>query len=219
MVNELHLWQPNGDASAALAERQRIQQLREGSGEAFDWLVAQFAGSVYRLAYRLLNEPSDAPDTVQEVFLKLFRSIGQFQGDCSLKTWIYRITVNTASNQNRWWRRHRGLEQAIEETESENGAESNSAVSESPSPFESLLSHETKALVQTALLRVSEQHRMILVLREMEDLNYEEVAVILHLSMGTVKSRLARARQALRHELEAMMEPEPRAVPAWTPAK
>lgn len=219
LVNELHLSRPSAGSSGELAETERVQQLQAGSEEAFDWLVAQYAPLVYRLAHRLLNDPSDSSDTVQEVFLKVFRSIGHFQGDCSLKTWICHITVNTASNQNRWWRRHRGPECTLEGPEEETGRESLSAASEAPSPFESVLSQETQAIVQKALLRVSESHRLVLVLKEMEGLSYEEVAEILRLSLGTVKSRLARARQSLKRELEAMMEPAPRGVPVWNPAE
>ncbi|MBI4459689.1 MAG: sigma-70 family RNA polymerase sigma factor [Acidobacteria bacterium] len=197
----------------------RITQLQAGSEEAFDRLVAEFAPSLYRLACRLLNDPADAADVVQEVFLKVFRSIGQFQGTCSLKGWLYRITVNTVANQNRWWRRHREPERSLDASETEGGDLKDFLADENmPTPFQSLVSRETQELVQTALARLTESSRTILVLREMEGLSYEEVAEILHLSLGTVKSRLARARQSLKEELEAMLEPAPGSVPAWTPA-
>ncbi len=199
-------------------ERIRIRELQAGSPEAFDRLIAEYAPVVYRLAYRMLKDPADASDTVQEVFLKVFRSIGQFRGHCSLKAWIYRVTLTTASNQNRWWRRHRGQESPLEV--SENGFSQNwTVLDDAPNPYESLLTRETQALVWTALLRLGESSRTVLILREMEGLPYEEMAEILHVSLGTVKSRLARARQSLREELQAIMEPVPSGLPAWSPAE
>jgi RNA polymerase sigma-70 factor (ECF subfamily) len=201
-------------------ERVRIVELQAGSDGAFDWLVATYSASVYRLAYRLLNKPEDASDVVQDVFLKIFRSVDHFHGHCALKTWIYHIAVNTVWNQNRWWRRHR--EQALEELEhpnGESGADEHLLTDETASPLAHAQTSEAQAIVWKALGRLNESHRMILVLREMEDLSYDEVAEILALSTGTVKSRLARARLALKHELEALLEPAAREVPEWHLAK
>ncbi|MBI4465297.1 MAG: sigma-70 family RNA polymerase sigma factor [Acidobacteria bacterium] len=193
-----------------------IADLQSGEEEAFNRLIAQYAPSIYRVAYRLLNDPADASDTAQEVFLRVFRGIGRFQNHCSLKTWIYRITVNAVSNQNRWWHRHRAQEISLEAQD--NVWVSRHVVGKGRDPFESVLSQETQELVQKALLRLPESARTVLVLREMEGLSYEEVAAILHVSLGTVKSRLARARQALKVELEALLAPVQEPLPAWSPA-
>lgn len=208
-------------APAARGEQEvcRIQALQAGSEEAFNLLIAEYAPAVYRLAYRLLNERADASDTVQEVFLKVFRNIAGFQGHCSLKTWIYRITVNTASNQNRSWRRHREQECPLEAPESEGRQEVRACADDHPNPFESAASHETQEMVQKAMERLKEPWRMILVLREVEGLSYDEMAEILHISVGTVRSRLARARQSLKRELESVMEPAPHGLPVWSPAE
>jgi RNA polymerase sigma-70 factor (ECF subfamily) len=200
-------------------ETARLHELQAGSEEAFNWLVATFAPPVYRLSCRLLNDPADASDVVQEVFLRVFRSIGHFQGHCSLKTWIYHIAVNTVWNQNRWWHRHREQERALEVRDDDAGFEEMPVVDETQNPLASALTLESQEMVWKALLRVNETHRMILVLREMEDLSYDEVAEVLGLTAGTVKSRLARARLALKRELEAMLEPVPRTEPVWHPAK
>ena len=209
-------------SAIALSEEEeplRIAQLQAGSEEAFDRLVAEFAPPLYRLAYSLLNDPAAAADVVQEVFLKVFRSIGQFQGNCSLKGWLYRITVNTVANQNRSWRRHREPERSLDASATGGGnLKDFLADDRARNPFQSLLSRETQELVQNAMMRLAESSRTVLVLREMEGLSYEEVSEILHISLGTVKSRLARARQSLKGELETMMEPAPGGVPAWTPA-
>jgi RNA polymerase sigma-70 factor (ECF subfamily) len=136
-----------------------------------------------------------------------------------LKTWIYHIAVNTVWNQNRWWHRHREQERALEVRYDDAGFEEMRVVDEAPNPLASALTLESQEMVWKALLRLSETHRMILVLREIEDLSYDEVAEILGLTAGTVKSRLARARLALKRELEAMLEPAPRTEPVWHPAK
>ena len=216
LINELVL---SPGVSAEAQEKAQIQQLQAGSEEAFRWLVSRYAPAVYRLACRLLNNPADASDVAQEVFLKVFRGVGQFHGDSSLKTWIYHIAVNTVWNQNRWWRRHRGAECALETTDPETGMEELPVAEDGPDPLQSVLSHETQDLVQTALGRLEESHRLVLVLREIEGFSYEEIAEVLKVSAGTVKSRLARARQSLRRALETVMEPAAREVRAWRPAE
>ena len=199
-------------------EQARIRALQAGSEEAFDWLVAEYAAAVFRLSYRILNDRAEAADTVQEVFLKVFRKIAEFQGDSSLKTWIYRIALNTAANQNRWWRRHKEQVFSLDAEEEERGDSTLVVADHSRSPFELLLSRETQEMVREALARLPGCSRTVLVLREMEGLSYEEIAAILHLSLGTVKSRLARARLALRNELESM-EIAPSRMPVWNPAE
>jgi len=206
-------------SDANLEEKRRVDALQAGSEEAFDWLIAQYASPVFRLAYRILNDHADAADAVQEVFLKVFRGIGEFQGDSSLKTWIYRIAVNTASNQNRWWRRHKEQEFSLDAPQPGERDLPIAPVDHAQNPFESLLSRETQELVRSAMGRLPECFRTVLVLREMEGLSYEEMAEILHLSMGTVKSRLARARRALKAELESAVDAAPARVPVWNPAE
>ena len=202
-------------------ERSRIRELQAGSEQAFEWLIAQYGQPVFRLASRILNDHADSADVAQEVFIKVFRSIGKFQGNCSLKTWMYRITVHTAVNQNRWWRRHREREFSLDA--GRNGERELTLKYFPPasvqSPLESLLSRETQSMVWKALQRLPEASRTVLVLREMEGLAYDEVAGILHISLGTVKSRLARARQSLKLELESLMQPAPARMPVWNPAE
>jgi len=200
-------------------ERQRVRALQSGSEEAFNELIAEYTPLVYRLSYRLLRDPADAPDALQEVFLKVFRNIEQFQGECSLKTWLYRIAVNTISNQNRWWRRHRGPELPLDSEECISSEDGLLATDNRDNPFETLLCRETQEIVRRAMGRLAAPYRTVLVLKEMEGLDYEEMAAVLHLPMGTVKSRLARARRSLKQELEWMMEPALRGVPQWSPAK
>src|SRR5947207_11361540 len=91
-----------------------VAELQSGSEEAYAWLIAHYHQPVYSLVYRILNDPSDAADTTQEVFLKIFRGIKRFHGEASLKTWVYRIALHEASNQRRWWFRHKRRETSME---------------------------------------------------------------------------------------------------------
>lgn len=195
------------------AEASRVAALRSGSQADFDWLVESYSPMMYRLAARLVRTQGDAADVVQEAFLKAYRGIGQFHGECSLKTWLFRITLNTASNQNRWWRRHRGQERQMSPAE---GAEYSfpEPCSDRPSALDGMLTRETQNLVQRALARLDEAHRTVLILREMEELSYDEVGMILDLAPGTVKSRIARARAALRQEIVSIAAREGAALPA-----
>jgi RNA polymerase sigma-70 factor (ECF subfamily) len=128
-------------------------ELQAGSEEAFSLLIAQYHASVYNLVSRILNDPSDAPDITQDVFLKVFRGIRSFHGDSSLRTWIYRIALREAYNQRRWWSRHRGREVTIE-PETAAGAERNATglkdllVDQHESPFETVAHEEIRARVE-----------------------------------------------------------------------
>src|ERR1700720_2677933 len=91
-----------------------VAELKAGSEEAYDWLVTHYHQPIYSLVYRILTDPADAADTTQEVFLKVFRGMKRFNGECSLKTWLYRIAIHEASNQRRWWFRHKSKETSME---------------------------------------------------------------------------------------------------------
>ena len=199
-------------------EAVRIEALRAGSQADFDWLVERYTPMMYRLAARLVRTRGDAADVVQEAFLKAYRGIGKFQGECTLKSWLYRITLNTASNQNRWWRRHRGHEYQMEPDAASEFSFPEPSSGE-PSALDDLLTQEARSLVQRGLARLDDVHRTILILREMEELSYEEVGDILDIPPGTVKSRLARARVALRQEIVAITEREAAAMPVVDLAK
>jgi RNA polymerase sigma-70 factor (ECF subfamily) len=180
-----------------------ISELRAGSEEAFAWLIGQFHQPVYSLLARTIHDPADASDLTQEVFIKVFRGIGTFHGDSSLRTWIYRIALHEASNRRRWWGRHKGKEVAIEDEvcEHRNGAHisiGETLADQHPSPFDCAASSEVKARVETALREVPEPFRTALVLRDIEGLSYEECAEVLGTQLGTVKSRLMRGRAALK---------------------
>jgi RNA polymerase sigma-70 factor (ECF subfamily) len=174
-------------------------------------LVAQFQQPVYNLVYRILNDPADSADTTQDVFLKVFRGIKRFHGESSLKTWIYRIAVHEASNHRRWWFRHKSRETSIEAfgEPQENGASPlglrDALADPGQSPLDGAIHGELRELVEAEIRQVPEPYRTTLVLRDVEDLSYEEVAEVLQISLGTVKSRLMRGREFLRKRMEPLV--------------
>jgi RNA polymerase sigma-70 factor (ECF subfamily) len=184
-----------------------IIALSQGAEDAYEVLIQRYQQPVYSLVCRLLNDPSDAPDIVQEVFLKVFRNIGAFRGNSSLKTWIYRIAVNEAYNHRRWFCRHQRQEVALG---SEEGTPNyiGCMTDTGRSPFDQASDHETRALVEQALEKLNPKFRAAVVLRDIEDLSYEDIATVLDVSLGTVKSRIMRGREALRKILEGRLDLE-----------
>jgi RNA polymerase sigma-70 factor (ECF subfamily) len=184
-----------------------VEGLRTADESAFNTLIERFEQPVYNLICRLMDDPSEACDVVQEVFLKVFRKVGTFRGDSSLKTWIYRIAVNEARNHRRWFGRHKRQEVGLDGPEEGRGY-SDWLPDPGRSPFDVTLDHETEALLEAALASVNPTFRDALVLREIEGLSYEEIAGILSISLGTVKSRILRGRESLRKQLAGRLEPE-----------
>jgi RNA polymerase sigma-70 factor, ECF subfamily len=199
-----------GEVAGALAgpaqESAIVAELKAGSEEAYSWLIGEFHQPIYSLVYRIVSDPSDAADATQEVFLKVFRGMKHFHGGSSLKTWIYRIAVHEASNRRRWWFRHKARETSIEPTHA--GCEDHALLGlkdtladDGESPFESVFQEEVRAHVEQELRNVPEPFRTTVILRDLEEMSYEEIAEITEVSLGTVKSRLTRGREALRQRL------------------
>lgn len=183
-----------------------VDALRSGSEEAYEVLLARFQQPVYTLAMRLLEDQSEAGDVVQEVFLKVFRNIGSFRGQSTLKTWIYRITVNEAHNARRWRFRHKRREVELDPSAEENRGFEDVVADRAPSPFEAVFDLERRAMLDAALEQLNPIFRDAVVLRDIMDLSYEEIASTLNVSMGTVKSRILRGREALREKLAGRLE-------------
>jgi RNA polymerase sigma-70 factor (ECF subfamily) len=196
-----------GDLASAIGARAEesavIAALKAGSEEAYAWLIGEFHQPIYSLIYRIVNDPSDAADTTQDVFLKVFRGMKHFHGESSLKTWIYRIALHEAANRRRWWFRHKAQETPIDPAA--NGecefSGDDRLVDKGESPFEKFAHTEVKAAVEQALQQVPEPYHTALILRDLEDMSYEEIAEVLAISLGTVKSRITRGRDALRQRL------------------
>jgi RNA polymerase sigma-70 factor (ECF subfamily) len=194
-------------------EARLLGGLRSGSEEAYEELIRQFQQPVYTLVCRLLEDPSDACDVVQEVFLKIFRKVGSFRGESSLKTWMYRIAVNEAFNHQRWFNRHRRQEVELE-GDSDAPGFGYRIPDRRPSPYDHVVEIEQHAMIEAALARMNPSFRAAVVLRDIEELSYEEIAEILQVALGTVKSRIQRGREALRRDLAERLEPEPSL--SWT---
>jgi len=178
-------------------EAELVTELQGGSGAAFDWLVTHYSGPVYGLVAGMVSDSCDAADITQDVFLKAFRGIHGFRRGSSLKTWLYRIAIREALNHRRWlWRHHR--EQDSIDAEPGNGHASIEIEDESGTPFDQAASHEVQQTVQQALLKVPEVFRSAVILRDLEGLSYEEVAEVLSVTVGTVKTRILRGRRMLR---------------------
>jgi len=183
------------------ADLHLVDCLREGSESAYEELLLRFQQPVYALALRLLDDPSEACDVVQEVFLKVFRNVGNFRGQSTLKTWIYRITVNEAHNARRWFFRHRRAEVELDKNPEESRNWKEIIPDRGRSPFEEAYDGEQHVMIEAALERINPIFREAVALRDISDLAYEEIAEILGVSLGTVKSRILRGREALREEL------------------
>jgi RNA polymerase sigma-70 factor (ECF subfamily) len=183
-----------------------VSELKAGSEDAYAWLIGEFHQPIYSLVYRLLADPADAADTTQDVFLKVFRGMRHFNGQSSLKTWIYRIAVHEASNRRRWWFRHKSRETSMEPVQPETDCGPargliDMLVDESDSPFDEVARAEIRQRVEEELRKVPEPYRTAIVLRDLEEMSYEEIADVMQVSLGTVKSRITRGREALRQRL------------------
>jgi RNA polymerase sigma-70 factor, ECF subfamily len=201
-----------GNVASAIAIRAEeasiVSELKAGSDDAYAWLIERYHQPIYSLVYRILTDPADAADTTQEVFLKVFRGMKHFNGECSLKTWLYRIAIHEASNQRRWWFRHKSRETSMEAHEDANGNTfglCDKFVDPSESPFDILAHNEIRSRVEQELKQIPEPYRTTVVLRDIEGLAYEEIAEVLEISLGTVKSRLIRGRDALKKRLESFV--------------
>jgi RNA polymerase sigma-70 factor, ECF subfamily len=190
-------WTDTSDREATL-----IAQCVAGDETACARLVAEHQRMVYQLAYHLLADHNEALDLSQEVFLQIFRTLPRFRAQSSLRTWIYRIVVNQVSNRQRWWRRRRRADLISLDDHLKHCGELEATREILPDRL--LASKETAARIWSAMERLPFDQRTALVLREIDGLRYEEIAFTLDVAVGTVKSRLTRARQALREELLGM---------------
>lgn len=195
------------DEPRSAVETQFIERLRAGDSSAFDRLVEERSGEVYALLYRLTEDPEEARDLTQETFLRVFQSIERFRGDAELKTWIYRIAINQARNRWRWWqRRHRDSMLSLDADGPRDAQPLSSRLQSSASnPEQETLAHERETALRTALHSLGTSYRETVILRDVEGMSYEEIAATLKISVGTVKSRLARGRLELRRKLQQQL--------------
>ena len=181
-----------------------VAELQAGSDSAFDYLVTYYHSSVYNLVYSILSDSADAADVTQEVFMRVFRGIRGFRGSSSLKTWLYRVSVRQALNHRRWFWRHHRQQISIDAEGPERGPICEIEDHEA-TPFEQCAAHETQLSVRKALAEVPPVFRSAVILRDLEGLSYEEVAEVLEVSVGTVKSRILRGRRMLKEILDPLL--------------
>ncbi len=175
-----------------------IAECLEGKAEAFGELVRRYQERLYHSVYRLVGNAEDAQDVVQEAFLNAYQSLEGFKGDARFFTWLYRIAVNTAISHKR---KHRSMARMETEKNGEHTIDPHDP-SEASRPEHALERAEEQRRVLQALARLSPEHRTVLVMKEMEGQKYEEMAEILQVPIGTIRSRLHRARLELRELLE-----------------
>lgn len=178
-----------------------ITELQAGSEAAFAYLMAIYRNPVYNMVYHITGDESDAGDVLQNVFVKIIRGVKQFRKGSSLKTWIYRIAVHEALNYRRsWFRRRRREAFSLDDDQHEIQVKAPEADRET-SPYDFVAQQERQNLVGQALRSLAEPYRTVVLLREVENLSYEEIGTVLGVAEGTVKSRLKRGRELLRRKL------------------
>ncbi|MFU8804288.1 MAG: sigma-70 family RNA polymerase sigma factor [Bradymonadaceae bacterium] len=189
-------------------ERKMIRGLRARDEDAFSEVVRLYQHKVFNVCYRIVGDRQEAEDVSQEVFIAVFKSVDGFRGDSSFSTWLYRVAVNRSKNRLKYLgRRSYKSHQAIEDTAE--GAVSESPLSgDIPRPDGQALGRELEGIIQDGLKELSEDYRVVLVLRDIENLSYKEISEIVDLAEGTVKSRLFRARVALKEYVESRYDYE-----------
>ncbi|MBR6542762.1 MAG: sigma-70 family RNA polymerase sigma factor [Anaerotignum sp.] len=194
-----------------LKEKDLIRRAKQGDMLAFEELILQHEKIVYNVALRMMNHSEDARDISQEVFLKAYRNLANFDERSAFSTWLYRITHNTCIDE---MRKRKGKQNYSleEELENEDGSMQRQIADEGDTPEESLLREEQKSEILQALDTLSEEHKAAIILRDVKGLSYEEISEILELSLGTVKSRISRARNQLKTEILKMREQSEKSV-------
>lgn len=178
------------------------------AGLDFEELFQRFHGMVFQLGYRVMGDREEALDLAQEVFLIVFQRLNRFRGESSLKTWIYRITVNLAANRCRWWNRLRrrgtiSLDAHLSRHDQRDLTDLLEAGDVSPE--DSLVQKEERARIEHSILQLPMLQRIAVIMRDIEGLSYEEIAEATQVSLGTVKSRIARGREELKRRLNGVL--------------
>ncbi len=191
--------------SSSLSDEVLIEKILAGHDEAFNILVRRYQNRVFSLVHRIVNIPTSTEDIAQEVFLAVYRNLSTFQGRSSFATWLYRVTINHCKNQLKYLgRRNFHKAQDIEETpDSSFRANISMALAD---PEQQLMAKELEALLEKELNALEEDHKIILILRDIEHLSYDEISEITDIPLGTVKSRLFRARNALKDRMKGYFQ-------------
>nr|WP_204618930.1 sigma-70 family RNA polymerase sigma factor [Desulforadius tongensis] len=187
-------------------DQQLIERSKSGDYIAFEELVRRYENKVYNVAYRFVGNHADASDLAQEAFIKIYQALGSFRGDSSFMTWIYHITANVCRDELRRRQKKQTISLDDDFQDKDNLPLILSLSSDKPGPEEEIERMELREQVQQCLNMLSDEHRLILIMREMQQLSYDEIAKVLGCSLGTVKSRLSRARMAFKQKMTTILE-------------
>ena len=189
------------------AERRLIRRLKDRDERAFSELIEEQGDRVFNLCFRMLGNRQEAEDLAQEVFITVFKSVDSFRGDSKLSTWLYRIASNLSKNRIKYLaRRHERSKVEFDEGIDRNAAsDSLTSPKQAKRPDENMEGQQLEKIMQQAISELEEDHRILIVLRDIEELSYDEICEITDLAEGTVKSRLHRARIALRKKMMTRM--------------
>ncbi|MGD0650038.1 MAG: sigma-70 family RNA polymerase sigma factor [Verrucomicrobiia bacterium] len=193
----------NSEPAAEVTDRELVARCQAGDEAAFDTLVVRHRERAFNIAYPLLLNYEDATEVAQDAFVKVYRSIGEFRGDCEFTTWLYQIVVNLARNRRRWWMR-RGRKTTVSmdcPVETTDGEMTAQVAAATDPPDAEVARAEFVRTLEERIAKLPARYREVLLLRNVEDMSYEKIAVVLDCSVGTVKSRIARAREALRQAM------------------
>ncbi len=192
------------DAEKTASDHELLDRCRAGDEEAFDDLVRRHQQRAFNVAFQVLRDREDATEVAQDAFVRIYRSVENFRGECEFTTWLHQIVVNLARNRYRWWKR-RGrqssvsLDSPVEMGDSEVPMQ---LAASGDAPDVETLKAEFVELLSRRMEELPRKLCEVLVLRNVENLSYEQIAIVLDCSIGTVKSRIARAREALRQRMQ-----------------
>jgi RNA polymerase sigma-70 factor (ECF subfamily) len=191
-------------AQEVAVDRLLVDRFKSGDQSAFNEMVSRYWDRIYAMVHQLLRNPQDAEEVTQDAFIRAHRGLVNFRGDSAFSTWLYQIATNLARNRYwYWWRRKRDQSISIDApVSSENDTTLAEMIpAELETPEDATVTQELITSIATGMEKLSAKHREILILRNVKNLSYEEIADILGISVGTVKSRIARARESLRAKL------------------
>ena len=190
--------------SEQVSDGQLVKRVQRGDRRAFDLIVLRYQHKIYGLVSRYVNDNDEVPDVVQEAFIKAYRAIAGFRGDSAFYTWLYRIAINTAKNYLvARSRRPPGLDVDAEEAEQYEGG---GALRDTANPENSMASDQLKAVIDAAISELPEDLRSAVTLREFEGLSYEDIAAIMECPVGTVRSRIFRARESIDAKIRPLLD-------------
>jgi len=185
-------------------DRLLVDRFKSGDQTAFNEMVSRYWDRIYAMVNQLLRNQQDAEEVTQDAFIRAHRGLANFRGDSAFSTWLYQIATNLARNRYwYWWRRKRDKSVSFDAPVSAENSTTLADIipAELETPEDATVTQEFVSRIATGMEKLSAKHREILVLRNIKNLTYEEIAAILGISVGTVKSRIARARESLRAKM------------------